>query len=124
MLHIDSNIRQLASNIKLFAFDVDGVMTDGSLYIGAYREEVKKFNVLDGQGIKLLQNADIKTAIITKRQSQIVSYRAKELEIQEVHQKVNDKLTTLKLIMKQMDLHPSQVAYLGDDLPDLSCIIF
>ena len=73
MLHIDSNIRQLASNIKLFAFDVDGVMTDGSLYIGAYREEVKKFNVLDGQGIKLLQNADIKTAIITKRQSQIVS---------------------------------------------------
>jgi 3-deoxy-D-manno-octulosonate 8-phosphate phosphatase (KDO 8-P phosphatase) len=119
---MDEYIKQLASNIQLLVLDVDGVMTDGSLYISKQGEEIKQFNVLDGQGIKLLQRDGIQTAIITKRQSQIVSFRATELGINEVHQQVDNKLSTLKAILQKMDLDASQVAYLGDDLPDLACI--
>ena len=98
---MDEQIRQLASNIQLLVLDVDGVMTDGSLYIGKQGEEIKKFNVLDGQGIKLLQRVGIQSAIITKRQSQIVSLRAAELGINEVYQKVDNKLATLKAILQK-----------------------
>jgi 3-deoxy-D-manno-octulosonate 8-phosphate phosphatase (KDO 8-P phosphatase) len=118
----DPSIIQAASKIKLFAFDVDGVMTDGSLYIGNSGEEFKCFNVLDGQGIKFLTQCSIATAIITKRRSQLLQVRAQELGIVNLYQGCEDKLTTLKQLADKLEINLGQVAYLGDDLPDLPVI--
>jgi 3-deoxy-D-manno-octulosonate 8-phosphate phosphatase (KDO 8-P phosphatase) len=80
-----------AAKIRLMIFDVDGILTDGSLHFGADGEALKTFNVLDGQGIRLLQNAGIATAIISARQSPIVARRAADLGITHVRQGIHDK---------------------------------
>jgi 3-deoxy-D-manno-octulosonate 8-phosphate phosphatase (KDO 8-P phosphatase) len=123
MLLTDPSIIQAASKIKLFAFDVDGVMTNGSLYIGSSGEEFKCFNVLDGQGIKFLQQWSIATGIITKRNSKLLQVRAQELGVSHLYQGCEDKLTTLKQLVDKLGIKFSQVAYLGDDLPDLPVIM-
>lgn len=108
-----------AAKVRLFIFDVDGVLTDGSLTYGADGEMVKTFNVHDGLGIKLLQEAGIKTAIISARRTPIVLARAKDLGIEFVHQGGHDKLTPFKAMLEQVGITEEQVAFIGDDVVDL-----
>ncbi len=109
-------------NIKLFAMDVDGTLTDGKIYMGNDGEMLKAFNVKDGLGIKLLRDHGIVPAIITGRTSSIVSNRAKELGMTEVHQGVKNKAAKLEKLMQQYQITADQVAYIGDDMNDLSAI--
>ena len=108
-----------AAKVRLFIFDVDGVLTDGSLTYGADGEVTKTFNVHDGLGIKLLQEAGIKTAIISARRTPIVLARARDLGIEYVHQGGHDKLTPFKALLEQLGISEEQVAFIGDDVVDL-----
>ncbi len=117
-----SDVTQKASTVKLLALDVDGVLTDGKLWFGNGSEELKAFNIHDGLGIKLLQRNGIQVAIITGRTSNLVSRRAKDLGIEHVIQGREDKLTALNELRAQLQLELAQIAYVGDDLPDLSAI--
>lgn len=112
-----------ARDIKLLALDVDGVLTDGKLFYGDSGEEFKSFSILDGLGIKLLQDNGIAVAIITGRKSNIVARRANELAIKHVIQGREDKLSALNELLALTGLSLAQVAYMGDDLPDLTAII-
>jgi 3-deoxy-D-manno-octulosonate 8-phosphate phosphatase (KDO 8-P phosphatase) len=113
---------ELACHIRLLVLDVDGVMSDGKLYFTDQGVELKAFNSLDGQGIKMLQRSGVKVAIITGRQSSIVAKRAQDLNIESLIQGREDKLVALSEMIARMDLHLHQVAYMGDDLPDLPAI--
>lgn len=111
-----------ARQIQLFLFDVDGVLTDGSVtYIGG-DVETKSFNIKDGLGIKLLQDAGIRVGIITGRVSAMVERRAKELGIDQVTQGREDKGAALEEVAKENNLDVNHIAYMGDDLPDLSAM--
>jgi 3-deoxy-D-manno-octulosonate 8-phosphate phosphatase (KDO 8-P phosphatase) len=110
---------QRAANVKLMIFDVDGVMTDGGLYYGDDGETFKRFNVLDGQGIKLLQKFGIETALITARQSAIVLQRATGLGITHVHQGAHDKRAVFEQLIKTLDIRADQCGFVGDDIIDL-----
>ena len=110
------------SKIKLLALDVDGVLTDGSLTFAEDGTEYKTFNAKDGQGIVCLNNAGFITAIITARQNGTVEHRAKNLKITELHQGVKFKLPVLEEILNKYNLSFENVAYMGDDLPDI-CIM-
>ena len=111
------------ARIKLLVLDVDGVLTDGRIIYGNGGEEFKAFNIKDGLGIKLLQRAGIKVAIITGRRSAIVERRAQELGIEQLIQGREDKLVALKELCKQLHIALSECAYMGDDLPDLAAIM-
>lgn len=113
-----------AKKIKLLVTDVDGVLTDGSLIFDDEGRELKKFHVHDGLGLKLLMQHGINVAIISSRESSIVSKRAKELGIQHLYQGHDDKRQPLQDIMQTLQLQPDQVAYVGDDLMDLPLIKF
>lgn len=108
--------------IKLVAFDVDGVLTDGSLTFDENGHEYKTFNAKDGQGIVNLHKAGIITAIITARNNGTVEHRAKNLNITELHQGSKNKIETLESIMKKYNINFDEIAYMGDDLPDI-CIL-
>lgn len=108
--------------IKLFAMDVDGTLTDGNIYIGNDGEAFKSFNVKDGLGIKLLMAHDIIPAIITGRTSRIVENRASELGLTEVHQGIKNKAEKLTALMRKYNLSKDEVAYIGDDMNDLSAM--
>jgi 3-deoxy-D-manno-octulosonate 8-phosphate phosphatase (KDO 8-P phosphatase) len=105
--------------IKLLLLDVDGVMTDGGIYISNSGDECKKFNVQDGYGIFKLQRADIQVGIITGRLSNIVARRAEELGITEVYQNLDNKLEVYESIKKKLNLSDVNIAYIGDDEFDL-----
>jgi 3-deoxy-D-manno-octulosonate 8-phosphate phosphatase (KDO 8-P phosphatase) len=108
-----------AAKVKLMIFDVDGVLTDGSLHYGPEGEMMKTFNVQDGLGIKLLQEAGIFTAIISARRSASVLSRAKDLGIPFVHQGGHDKLTPFQELLAKTGLTAEQVGFIGDDVVDL-----
>ena len=107
------------SQVKLLALDVDGVLTDGGLYYSDSGEELKKFNVKDGLGIKLVMNAGIEVAMITTSTSHATLHRAKKLGIKHTFIGVEDKLAVLTKLCEDLSLSLSQVAYVGDDLVDL-----
>ncbi len=111
-----------ASKIKLAAFDVDGVMTDGSITYDENGVEYKTFNAKDGQGITNLHKSGIITAIITARNNGTVQYRAENLKFDEIHQGCENKLETLNEILKKYGFTFEETAYMGDDLPDI-CIL-
>lgn len=115
-------LKNKASNIKLIAFDVDGVLTNGDIIYTDKGEEIKTFNAKDGQGIALLPKCGIITAIITARKSPIVERRAKDLGISHVYQGSKKKIEAMQELMKMHNLDFSQIAYMGDDLPDI-CIL-
>ena len=115
-------LKEKAAKIKLFITDVDGVLTDGSLILGNNGEEFKTFNSQDGMGIKLLQKNDMITAIITGRSSNVVSIRARELDIKEVYQGIDDKLEILDKIKEKYSLSYEEISYIGDDLNDLAVL--
>jgi 3-deoxy-D-manno-octulosonate 8-phosphate phosphatase (KDO 8-P phosphatase) len=110
---------QRGQTIKLAIFDVDGVLTDGRLYFLADGSEFKTFNTLDGQGIKMLIASGIRTAIISGRSTPVVAKRAQNLGIQHLYQGREDKLVVLDELLAELGLNYADVAYLGDDLPDL-----
>jgi 3-deoxy-D-manno-octulosonate 8-phosphate phosphatase (KDO 8-P phosphatase) len=105
--------------IRLVLLDVDGVLTDGSIYIGANGEEYKKFHVRDGLGMVMLQRHGIAVGIISGRASSAVAHRMQELKITLVYQDVHDKLACYEKILRERGLTDRDVAYMGDDLPDL-----
>lgn len=117
-------LRTRARAIKLVAFDIDGVMTDGRLYYTDFGNETKAFNVKDGLGIKLLRSTGVEIAIITGRTSELVKKRASDLKISKLVQGREDKIVALKEMMAPMGIQAHEVAYMGDDLPDLSAIRF
>ena len=108
-----------ARAVRLAIFDVDGVMTDGTLYIGANGEAFKAFNILDGHGVKMLQSAGVATAIISGRSSDAVVRRASELSIIHVVQGAKDKLAAFDELTARLGVQPAECAFVGDDLPDL-----
>ena len=108
-----------ARRIRLMVFDVDGVLTDGSLHFGADGEMIKTFNVLDGHGIKLLQRSGIVTAIISARQSALVTRRAADLGITHVQQGVHDKLSGYQALLAECGIEAEASGFIGDDVIDL-----
>jgi 3-deoxy-D-manno-octulosonate 8-phosphate phosphatase (KDO 8-P phosphatase) len=119
---MNQDLQQRAKAIKLAIFDVDGVLTDGRLYFLTDGSEFKTFNTLDGQGIKMLINSGVRTAIISGRSTPVVEKRANNLGIQHLYQGREDKLVVLDELLGELGLDYAQVAYLGDDLPDLPVI--
>ena len=117
-----SSVLKAAQKIKLLLLDVDGVLTDGRLYYGNAGEELKAFDIQDGLGIKLLQRGGINVGIITGRSSDLVKRRAKELSIDPVVQGREDKLTALNQLLENMNIDLEEIAFVGDDLPDLAVI--
>ncbi len=108
-----------AAHLRLMIFDVDGVLTDGGLHYGSDGEALKRFNVQDGLGIRLLQESGVATAIITARQSAIVARRASDLGIRHVKQGVHDKLAAFEHLLETTGFDAQQCGFVGDDLIDL-----
>lgn len=110
------------SKIKMIVMDVDGTLTDGKIYVGENGEIFKAFNVKDGYRLIGIKEYGIIPVIITGKKSEILSKRAAELRIDEVHQGVADKLKALNEIIKRYKLNYQNVAYIGDDLNDIDCM--
>jgi 3-deoxy-D-manno-octulosonate 8-phosphate phosphatase (KDO 8-P phosphatase) len=108
-----------AREVKLVIFDVDGVLTDGSLYLGDDGQEYKSFNSRDGHGMKMLQKSGVVIGIITGRTSEVVRIRMESLGIQHVYQGMLDKLPAYEELREKLNLTDDQVAYVGDDVVDL-----
>lgn len=113
------DLSQRARQVRLALFDVDGVMTDGTLFVSGQGESFKPFNILDGLGLKLLKSSGVATGILTGRSSAAVSARAGELDIDHLIQGANDKLRAYIDLQQQLGLDDEQICYMGDDLPDL-----
>jgi 3-deoxy-D-manno-octulosonate 8-phosphate phosphatase (KDO 8-P phosphatase) len=105
--------------LRLVAFDVDGVLTDGGLYLSDSGEEFKRFNSLDGHGLKMLKASGVELAIITGRTSRCVEQRAKNLGIARLYQGVEDKLAVMQSLLAELKLAPEAAAFMGDDVVDL-----
>lgn len=125
--NLSEDVIERAKNIRLLLLDVDGVLSDGRLYFGNSGEEIKAFNILDGMGIKLLQNSGVQVGIITGRTSQLLERRANNLGIKLLVQGREDKLTALTELLENKpsgleDITLDQIAFMGDDLPDLAVI--
>jgi 3-deoxy-D-manno-octulosonate 8-phosphate phosphatase (KDO 8-P phosphatase) len=108
-----------AKRVRLAIFDVDGVLTDGTIFIGARGEAFKAFNILDGHGLKMLREAGVATAILSGRKHGAVDHRAKELSIDHVIQGRSEKVPEFEKLVKRLKLRDEETAYMGDDLPDL-----
>lgn len=108
-----------ARAIKLMVFDVDGVLTDGRLYLGDDGQEYKAFNSRDGHGMRMLMDSGVALALLTGRQSQVVSRRAVDLGIKHVIQGRRDKLPAFDDLLSALNLSPDAAAFVGDDLVDL-----
>lgn len=110
------------NQIKLIVMDVDGVLTDGTLFYIGSDTEYKQFNAKDGMGIGLAHYAGIQTAIISGRTSQSVTERAEELKINFVYQGITKKLDVFNQIINSLGLNLTEVCYMGDDINDLPII--
>ena len=114
-----SSVNDIAKQIRLLILDIDGVMTDGGLQFDNRGEEYKTFNSLDGHGIRMLLECGIEIAVITGRNSGIVSHRMNELGVTHIYQGYRDKLLAYEKLLQDTGLESGQTAYVGDDLPDL-----
>lgn len=117
-----TELHSRAKNIRLVCFDVDGTLTDGRLYFDSEGRESKAFNVHDGQGLRLLEDNGIAVAFITARDSASSRARAKDLRLSHVFIGVKDKAGCLLELCKQLNITPQQVAFMGDDVPDLAAM--
>ncbi|SJL83631.1 3-deoxy-manno-octulosonate-8-phosphatase KdsC [Vibrio palustris] len=115
---VNDDILSIAKSIKLLICDVDGVFSDGLVYMGNNGEELKTFHTRDGYGVKSLMNAGIEIAIITGRESQIVTNRMNALGIKLVYQGQDDKLKAYRDICTKLEISPEETGYIGDDLID------
>ncbi len=113
------DVLEKASRIRLLILDVDGVLTDGSLYLGNGGEEFKAFNIKDGLGIKLLMQSGVDVGVITGRSSALVAQRMESLGVKHLYQGRHEKLPAYQELLTKLALEPVQVGYVGDDLIDL-----
>ncbi|MCF2862601.1 3-deoxy-manno-octulosonate-8-phosphatase KdsC [Pseudoalteromonas sp. Cnat2-41] len=116
---IDEDAWQRAQRTRLLICDIDGVFSDGRIYLGNQGEELKAFNTKDGFGIKALLNAGVEVAVITGRQSQIVQTRMQSLGVPHIYQGKENKLEAYAQLKRTLNLSDEQIAYIGDDGPDL-----
>ena len=114
-----NNLKETIRNIKLLVLDVDGVLTDGLLYYDKNGEHLKRFNVRDGQGIKLAQSYNIEIAIISARECEIVKNRFNELGIKHIYQHIYDKAKKIRELTSELNISLSEIAYIGDDILDV-----
>lgn len=117
---LNQKVEQLAPTIRLLICDVDGVFSDGRIYLGNNGEELKAFNTRDGYGVKALQNGGVDVAIITGRNSPLVEQRMKSLGVRHIYMGKENKIAAYEALLDKLSLTPQQVAYIGDDSPDLS----
>jgi 3-deoxy-D-manno-octulosonate 8-phosphate phosphatase (KDO 8-P phosphatase) len=113
------DVIEKAKNIRIVIFDVDGVLTDGTLYLTDGGEEIKAFNSQDGHGMKMLKASGVELAIITARESRSVKLRAEDLNITLLYQGKKNKLKIFESLVTKLKLDMSSCAYVGDDLIDL-----
>lgn len=113
------NALEHAAQVRLMGFDVDGVLTDGSLYFTPNGDEIKAFSSLDGHGLRMLMEAGIEVVIISGRSSRALERRAANLGISELHMGVSDKRSLMQSLLNERKLTPSQAGYMGDDVVDL-----
>jgi 3-deoxy-D-manno-octulosonate 8-phosphate phosphatase (KDO 8-P phosphatase) len=106
-------------SIRLIAFDVDGIFTDGGLYLSDSGEEFKRFNSLDGHGLKMLKASGVELAIITGRTSRCVEMRAQNLNITHVYQGIHRKWDAMQDLLGKLNVAPEHAAFMGDDVVDL-----
>jgi len=116
---MSKKINEKCKKIKLVITDVDGVLTDGGMFYSTSGEEFKKFNTRDGMGIELLQKIGINTIFLTKENSKISRYRAKKLN-SKIYFGIQNKEKKLKDICKMMNVNSENIAYIGDDVNDIS----
>jgi 3-deoxy-D-manno-octulosonate 8-phosphate phosphatase (KDO 8-P phosphatase) len=120
---MNEKAKTVSISIKLLVMDVDGTLTDGRIYLGANGELMKAFNSKDGYAISnLMPEHSIIPIIITGRESKITAKRAHELGITKLYQGIKDKISVLKSIAAELGISLNEIAYIGDDLSDLSCI--
>ena len=119
---VSDNVYNKAQQIKLFICDIDGVFSDGRIYLGNQGEELKAFHTKDGYGVKALIKSGVDVAVITGRKSTIVYNRMTALNVKHIIQGQEDKLPALKTLLEHLALKPEQVAYIGDDMPDYECM--
>ncbi len=113
------DVMQRAARVRLVVFDVDGVLTDGGLFIDTEGREHKVFHSRDGHGMKMLQQSGVAIAIITGRSSPAVAHRMASLGIEHVYQGQQDKLPAFRALLQSLSLTEAQTAYVGDDVVDL-----
>lgn len=116
---LPDDVRARARRVRLLGLDVDGTLSDGRLWYAADGRELKAFSVLDGLGMKLLREHGVEVALITARDTPIVQARARELGLRHVYQGARDKLASLEHLCQALSIELAQVAFMGDDLPDL-----
>jgi 3-deoxy-D-manno-octulosonate 8-phosphate phosphatase (KDO 8-P phosphatase) len=115
-------LAERARKIKLMAFDIDGVLTDGRIVLGNYGDELKFFNIQDGHGFVMLNRSGFKTVFITGRKSRVNTRRAKELKVTKVYQNAHDKLKIFEKVVRKFKIAPEEICYIGDDLIDIPLI--
>lgn len=120
---MDADVVARAARVRLMIFDVDGILTDGSLHYGPDGETIKTFNVLDGHGIKLLQQSGVAAAIISARKSEIVARRAADLGIRHLHQGVHDKRAAFEELLAHTGIVAGACGFVGDDVIDLPILL-
>jgi len=116
---ISSDLRQRLNNLRMMVFDVDGVLTDGSLWYTENGEAMKRFSALDGHGLKMLVASGIQVVLITGREGPIIERRAAELGLSEIRQNVRDKAAVLVEIANKHGIELPHIGFMGDDLIDL-----
>lgn len=116
------DLMQKAAQIRLVVFDVDGVLTDGSLFLGDDGQEYKAFYSRDGHGMKMLMHTGVEIGVITGRSSEVVRLRMESLGVKHVYQGRMDKLPAFEDLLDKVGYGPEQVAYVGDDVMDLPVI--
>lgn len=119
---IESLLMDKFAQIKLVIFDVDGVFSDGRIYLGNQGEELKAFHTRDGFGVKALLNAGIKVAVITGRRSALVENRMRALGVSDIYQGEEDKLSAYQQLAEKYQLTDQAIACMGDDIPDLAML--
>jgi len=119
---VSADIFTKMQKIKLFICDIDGVFSDGRIYLGNDGEELKAFHTKDGYGVKALGASGVDVAVITGRKSNIVATRMTALNVKHIVQGEENKLPALKVLLEKLKLDPEQVAYIGDDMPDFDCM--
>ena len=119
----DQAVLDAAAKVRMLILDVDGVLTDGGIIFDDFGNEIKRFNVRDGHGIKLAQRQGITVALITGRNSRVVAHRARELGIKEVHQRVFKKAEVYEAMRDRYSLRDEEVAFIGDDVVDIPILV-
>lgn len=123
MKMLDEALQNRAANIKLLIMDVDGVLTDGRIFIRDNGEEIKAFHTLDGHGIKMLHQCGIQTAIITGRDAPSVAIRAQALGIAHYFKGIHDKKAAYAQLRQAANVSENECAYIGDDVVDLPVMV-